>query len=368
MSETTRIGGGGITPAEAQAARGLVEDAQPWRINPWGRTDTAEIADGLAEMRLSDPEGAARVERAVRGQLSATEQHHLSRDLETAQARADRALVLDATQIGIDLVGIVDPTGAADVAGAGLSVYRGDYAGAAISLVGLIPYAGDAAKLAKFGRWSDTVLSVARRAADSAEFADKALPILRRIGDAIDALPQGVLDRMPAGARAKLDEMKAAIGEAVARHSDEGADAAGAARRIDPSPFNGVDLADMKAPVRRHDGTKVTQKSPAKDQNTIYGPGVDVNADVAAIRRGEATRSGETLSVNGRNYGVHPETGRLYPKSGDGLFELDRGAYKALGVLNKFGDTPQAHSILDRMHDVGAPQVEAALNAWRAFQ
>ena len=219
MSETARIGAGsnvgGITPAEAQAARGLVEDAQPWRINPWGRTDTAEIADGLAEMRLSDPEGAARVEHAVRGQLSATEQHHLSRDLETAQARADRALVLDATQIGIDLVGIVDPTGAADVAGAGLSVYRGDCAGAAISLVGLIPYAGDAAKLAKFGRWSDTVLNVARRAADSAEFAEKALPILRRIGDAIDALPQGVLDRMPAGARAKLDEMKAAIEGAV---------------------------------------------------------------------------------------------------------------------------------------------------------
>ena len=219
MSETQRIAGT-PSPAGIDAASRIVEDAQPWRINPFGRLDTREIADTLAEMRLSDPAAAARVEAEVRTRLSPSELSHLDQDLASAQGRADRRLILDATQIGIDLVGIVDPTGAADVACAGLSTARGDYAGAAISLIGLIPYAGDAAKLAKFGRWSDTVLSVARRAADSAEFAERAMPILRRIGDAIDALPQGVLDRMPASARARLDEMKTAI-EATVRRSDD---------------------------------------------------------------------------------------------------------------------------------------------------
>jgi hypothetical protein len=39
----------------------------------------------------------------------------------------------------------------------------------------------------------------------------------------------------------------------------------------------------------------------------------------------------------------------LYPISGDGLFKLDRGAYKALGVFNDFGQTDKAKMIFERM-------------------
>lgn len=62
---------------------------------------------------------------------------------------------------------------------------------------------------------------------------------------------------------------------------------------------------------------------------------------------GQVKKSGRYLFVNGRTYGVHDRT--LYPMSGAGLYTLDRGWYKALGVFNKFGNTPQSNDILNKI-------------------
>lgn len=53
---------------------------------------------------------------------------------------------------GLDLVGIVDPTGVADAANAALQFKNGDYWGAGASVLGVIPYAGDLVKVGKVGR------------------------------------------------------------------------------------------------------------------------------------------------------------------------------------------------------------------------
>jgi hypothetical protein len=58
--------------------------------------------------------------------------------------------------------------------------------------------------------------------------------------------------------------------------------------------------------------------------------------------------------------------GTLYPISGPGFHQMNRGAFQALGVFNKFGNTPEAHAILARMKNVGPPEVQAALSAWSA--
>lgn len=47
------------------------------------------------------------------------------------------------------------------------------------------------------------------------------------------------------------------------------------------------------------------------------------------------------------------------------IFDYSRW-FQALGVLNKFGDTPQAHAILSRMKNVEPKDIEAALKAWKA--
>nr|WP_314477590.1 DNA/RNA non-specific endonuclease [uncultured Pseudomonas sp.] len=51
--------------------------------------------------------------------------------------------ILDGVQLGLDIVGLIPVVGEiADIANAGISLTRGDYAGAALSLVSAIPFAG----------------------------------------------------------------------------------------------------------------------------------------------------------------------------------------------------------------------------------
>jgi hypothetical protein len=108
------------------------------------------------------------------------------------------------------------------------------------------------------------------------------------------------------------------------------------------------DLLSLNSPNLRHYADKVNQGSVAKEVNTVIDRSVvDVSADVAAIQSGQAHKIGDTFIINGRTYGVHD--GTLFPISGPGLYTLDRGAYKTLGVLNKFGDTAQADQILKNM-------------------
>ncbi|WP_197740795.1 hypothetical protein [Tuwongella immobilis] len=103
----------------------------------------------------------------------------------------------------------------------------------------------------------------------------------------------------------------------------------------------------------------------AKDLNTVIEPGVDVAADVEAINQGLAQRAGDRFIVNGRTYGVHD--GTLYPISGPGLHQLDRGGFKALGVLNKFGDSPRAAEIMQKM-GLSQDAIDAGRAAWKAGQ
>ena len=58
----------------------------------------------------------------------------------------------DVLGAALDVAGIFDPTGAADAANMSLQVSRGDYGDALVSAIGLIPYAGDFAKLTRAGK------------------------------------------------------------------------------------------------------------------------------------------------------------------------------------------------------------------------
>lgn len=58
----------------------------------------------------------------------------------------------DILSAGLDIVGVVDPTGVADALGASLSAKNGDYLSAGISALGIIPYVGDLAKAGKIGK------------------------------------------------------------------------------------------------------------------------------------------------------------------------------------------------------------------------
>ncbi|MBI4493028.1 MAG: hypothetical protein HY690_09565 [Chloroflexi bacterium] len=85
-----------------------------------------------------------------------------------------------------------------------------------------------------------------------------------------------------------------------------------------------------------------------KKVNGVIEPWVDVASDIAAINRGEAVRQGSIYLINGRQYGLET-SGRAYPIAGPGIHRLSRGAFKALGVYNTFGQTARAEAILDAM-------------------
>lgn len=131
------------------------------------------------------------------------------------------------------------------------------------------------------------------------------------------------------------------------------------------------DDVNVRPPAGRHYAQQVDQRTLARDTNSVIEPRVDVKADIAAMKEGHAqmgrTASGEvSYTVNGRTYGVHPN-GTLYPLRGDGIHTLDRGAFKALGVYNQFGNTPRAAQILDSMR-IGPAERMNALDVWKTYQ
>ncbi|WP_254495413.1 contractile injection system protein, VgrG/Pvc8 family [Brevibacillus sp. RS1.1] len=79
---------------------------------------------------------------------------------------------LDGLQLGLDLVGLIPGLGEiADLANAGISLARGDYAGAALSLAACIPFAGWGATGAKLGMKAQKAITKGKKVAKATENA-----------------------------------------------------------------------------------------------------------------------------------------------------------------------------------------------------
>ncbi len=204
------------------------------------------------------------------------------------------------------------------------------------------------AKGSKLAGAADDVARVANKADDAARAGNRVDDVVRA-GSKVD-------DAAPAAPRPPAAPAAPPPAAAPAAAAPEAAAAADEAAK----------LAALRAPGRRHTLRHVDQRTVAKDVNSVFEPSVDVAGDVAKIRAGQAERVGDKFVVNGRTYGHHD--GTLYPMSGPGIHTLDRGAFKALGVYNKFGgETEAATKILDNM-GIGAEERAAALRAWQSGQ
>ena len=132
-----------------------------------------------------------------------------------ALSAEQRALLLDLGQLALDIVGLADPTPVSDGANGLISLFRGDFLGAGLSAVSMIPYLGDAAKLGKLGKWAETVAGVVELAARNADFARAAEPILRQIANAVDAIPDGVMRNLPDSAQDTLRNISRQVDEVL---------------------------------------------------------------------------------------------------------------------------------------------------------
>ncbi len=107
-------------------------------------------------------------------------------------------------------------------------------------------------------------------------------------------------------------------------------------------------------------GTATRAKAPRKPENSVVLPHVDVRAGVGAINLGQAERVGNDFKINGRMYGME-SNGTLFPRSGDGIVQMDRGSYWALQTMIQFGDDPERLAL--QMTRQGIGQTEQSLAA-----
>ena len=123
-----------------------------------------------------------------------------------AAAKVDGAdLALDITQMGLDIAGIFDPTPISDGASGLISLFRGDFLGAGISAVSMVPYLGDAAKLGKLGRYAETLAKAVDAAKSSPEVAKAIGPAMEKLREAVGAVP---LDKLPDSLRNAIEPLK----------------------------------------------------------------------------------------------------------------------------------------------------------------
>ncbi len=107
-------------------------------------------------------------------------------------------------QIAADIAGIFDPTPTSDAIGGILSLAQGDFVGAGLSVVGMVPYVGDAGKIGKIAR-------VAPRTARALETLFRASDNIAGAGrDALKAAGLS-LDQVAAARRQATEKVRRAL-------------------------------------------------------------------------------------------------------------------------------------------------------------
>lgn len=117
-------------------------------------------------------------------------------------------VVLDLSQMTLDIVGIFDQTGLSDGANALISAGRGDWVGAGLSVLAIVPVVGALAAAGKLGKWAETVTKAVELAANNPAARAALEPMLRRLNDALGAIPDAVMRNLPESMRNTLEGLK----------------------------------------------------------------------------------------------------------------------------------------------------------------
>jgi hypothetical protein len=212
------------------------------------------------------------------------------------------------------------------------------------------------------------VETTAQRTQAAGDRAEELVGHANALADALDSLRQQVdaLKGLLAGA------LRNGAGNGIRQR--EPSDAAIAVSAQEPRPLKGPVATTPPTSVgKRHLFGRIRMSSPAREQNTVVLPGVDTDADIAAIKNGQATYLRDNLyKVNGRTYGLETPSGTVYPVRGKGFVELDKLEFTALkGLLAHGGDRAAAerHPKLGRFrHHMTDKTWETARNVFNQGQ
>lgn len=208
--QATPIGRGGALAGQASPTLSPAAQKALDSATTLGTVNPTQLAQQLRQL----PDAGARQQllAELRPHLPPNDLQDLQRQLGQPPAKAagvDADLALDLTQIGLDIAGLFDPTPISDGANALISIGRGDWLGAALSAVSIVPYVGDAAKLGKLGKYAQTVAKAIDAARANPALRKTLAPAIQGIADALAKLP---LDKLPDGARRQLTTLKELTG------------------------------------------------------------------------------------------------------------------------------------------------------------
>lgn len=107
----------------------------------------------------------------------------------------------------------------------------------------------------------------------------------------------------------------------------------------------------LSVPNKRHRIDRIglaSRKSQGTLLNSVVESWVDMDADIAAINRGEGRRDGEHFWIHERRYFVKQDGGS-YPVAGPGVHQVSGGAYEALKLYNAYGVSEETERRLQRI-------------------
>jgi len=127
-----------------------------------------------------------------------------------------KEVALELAGIALDIGGLVDPTPICDGAGAVLAIAQGEWLSATLSVISMVPYVGDLAKLGKFPRYLKTLEKAINLARQSADAGKILAPVAVRVRKALDLLPDEAGPQL-AKLRKKVDELMDVVGAKAAK-------------------------------------------------------------------------------------------------------------------------------------------------------
>lgn len=106
---------------------------------------------------------------------SAISSSHEVQKAESLLDKLNKDLAWELSKTAVDVAGIADPTPISDVIGAGMSIASGDWIGAGLSLISIVPYAGDAlGKTAKGARAAKKIATLKKKIVGAIATVNKA--------------------------------------------------------------------------------------------------------------------------------------------------------------------------------------------------
>ena len=171
------------------------------------------LNSGYDEFQIFNPSQAKRI---------GLEQKYRDSQYQTiAQDATMGELALDLTQMGLDIVGIFEPTPFADGANTIISAVRGDWGNAALSVIGIVPYVGDLAKFGKIPKWIasiEKISIVVDKLSDVAKLGGKAAEaakgFVREVRRLLDKIP---IEKLPDKLQEAFKSLKGKVEEFFAK-------------------------------------------------------------------------------------------------------------------------------------------------------